>query len=49
MIFGGLGRFTVFEVFQSREQGGLSYGRAGPPDPAPRYRTERETFASLRS
>ncbi|MFQ6127052.1 MAG: hypothetical protein ACE5R6_20950 [Candidatus Heimdallarchaeota archaeon] len=26
-----------------------SYGRAGPPDPAPRYRTERETFASLRS
>jgi hypothetical protein len=28
MIFGGLGRFTVFEVFQSREQGGLTSASA---------------------
>jgi hypothetical protein len=24
MLFGGLVRFTVFEVFQSKEQGGLT-------------------------
>jgi hypothetical protein len=28
MIFGGLGRFTVFEVFQSKEQGGLTSASA---------------------
>jgi len=28
MIFGGLGRFTVFEVFQGREQGGLTRASA---------------------
>jgi hypothetical protein len=40
----------------SRERGGeiealacLSYGRAGPPDPAPRYRTERETYLLQRN
>jgi len=27
----------------------ISYGRPEPPGSGPRYRTERETFASLRS
>ena len=44
---GGSGKQPWWSVAWA--DGPLSYGRAGPPDPAPRYRTERETFASLRS
>ena len=37
------------EVISMAWKARLSYGRAGPPDPAPRYRTVRDTFASYGS